>query len=250
VERLQHLSIKCVNDVVEAAEKLGKLAGRIKKPYRYFAPVKAQDSKDFPRIECVTTSVQRDNANYFGRFIEKRIAELTKQEKAQAAEKLEPAVLVIGSKPYLPQIERYLTEQNILTQSEQVELSERERALELLAISPDSNLGWRILLSTLQAKVARPIVVSAHEKATRLVDQIAPEMQTAVLIEARAFAEAQKKRVSEDAGKSVPIVKLTSHEGSKGLSAQFVYLVGLQEGTFQGMPKIHSISKFANFWLD
>ena len=63
---------------------------------------------------------------------------------------------------------------------------------------------------------------------------IPPEMKKKVLAEAKKWTEAQAKKkeepdstVQDDQG---PIIKLTSFEGAKGLSAQHVFMVGLHEG--------------------
>ena len=72
---------------------------------------------------------------------------ISEQDFKLAAEKNEPAVLVIGSNPYRRQVEEYLTETGLVTTDKKAELSDRERAFEILVQNGKSNLGWRIILA-------------------------------------------------------------------------------------------------------
>ena len=74
-----------VNDVIVSARKDRKLQGRINKPYRYYEPVKGDDSRRYPKIDLVEMSVQRANANYFGRYIEECIQGVSEQDFKVAA---------------------------------------------------------------------------------------------------------------------------------------------------------------------
>src|SRR5437660_6628034 len=67
--RCPKVVVDAVNDVILQAQKLKKLQGRILKPFKHFAPAKGEDSDKYPTISLVLTSVQRENANYMGRFI-------------------------------------------------------------------------------------------------------------------------------------------------------------------------------------
>jgi superfamily I DNA/RNA helicase len=63
--RCPEFIVGAVNDVILKARDAQKLNGRIEKPYRYYEPVKAEDSRRYPHIELIETTVQRANANYF-----------------------------------------------------------------------------------------------------------------------------------------------------------------------------------------
>ncbi len=230
--RCPQVIVEAVNDIIEAARKLKKLTGRIPKPFRYFEPVKGKDSRRFPKIEIVRASVQRGNANYFGRYLEKQIRAVSADDLKLASDKHEPAVLIIGSKPYLPQVETHLIECGLLVVPPNHDLAERERALEILNKDPQSNLGWRIILEETGNKAARPVVEAAHKNKTNLVDEIDSAIRGAVLEEAAKFAaiRAEKATNEEAPDEQTLAIKLTSYEGSKGLSAQYVFLVGLHAG--------------------
>lgn len=226
--RCPEVIVSAVNSIVENARRLNKLVGRIDKPYKFFEPAKGKDSRQFPKIDYVRTSVQRGNANYFGKYIERCIRNVSKEDFDGAAEKHEAAVLVIGSKPYLPQIREHLVACGLLDEKEEAQVSEREQALGILSSNPRSNLAWRIILSESDTKFAKPLVQTAHEKSLQLVDVIPEHVREAVLDEVRAFVEQRAKEPKEVEAKaaSKPI-KLTSYEGSKGLSAQYVFLIGV-----------------------
>ena len=246
--RCPEVIVGAVDDIIVAARKLAKLAGRIPKPFRYFEPVKGADSLRFPKIELVRASVQRNNANYLGRYVEQQIRAISEDEFTLAKEKFEPAALIIGTKPYLPQIEAHLIECGLLAAPAEDKLSERQRALEVLNNDPASNLGWRAILAESRPSVARPIVRAAHANKTRLVDEIDPAMRDAVLKEAAEFAAAsvQHAKVKDAEPDQPPAIKLTSFEGSKGLSAQYVFLVGLHAGDLPrtATPQDIEICKF------
>ncbi len=136
--------VGAVNDVLAQASALKKLQGRIAKPFRYFEPVKGADSKRFPHIDVVNVSVQRANADYMGRYIEECIRSIPKEEFTQAADKNQPAVLIIGSDPDRSQVKAHLTEVGLVTKEVDQELSNLQQAYQILNEEPESNLGWRI----------------------------------------------------------------------------------------------------------
>ena len=67
------------------------MTGRIDKPYRYYEPLKGADSREYPRIDLVKTTVQRGNANYFGRYIEEAIRSIPEAHIEEAIENLQEA---------------------------------------------------------------------------------------------------------------------------------------------------------------
>jgi len=108
--RCPEVIVGAVNDIISTARNIHRLDGRIEKPYKHFEPVKGKDSKLYPKIWLIETSVQRKNANYFGRFINEAIDKIPQSEIEEANKKGEPVVLIIGSRQYLRQIEDYVTE--------------------------------------------------------------------------------------------------------------------------------------------
>jgi ATP-dependent DNA helicase UvrD/PcrA len=156
--RCPEVIVGAVNDVIAKAQATKKLQGRIEKPFRYFEPVKGEDSRRYPKIDLVETSVQRANANYFGCYIEQCIKAIPENEIQLANEKKEPTALIIGSDPYRRQVEEYLVAAGLVSPKDKSELSEREQAFEILNQNPTSNLGWRIILADGDERTARDTV--------------------------------------------------------------------------------------------
>jgi superfamily I DNA/RNA helicase len=229
--RCPEVIVSAVNDILIQARKLDKLAGRIEKPYRHFAPAKGADSKRYPRIQLITTSVQRKNANYFGRFIDEAISEIPQEEIDEANRKGEPVVLIVGSKQYLRQVEEHLSQagRTIQGRSEHEHALTVERALELLKKNPQSNLGWRIILEVRKKGLAIAAVRDAGTK--RPLHEVIPEaFKKGILDELEKFSVPKDEKVDEEKPVKGLTIKLASFEGAKGLSAQHVFLVGLHTG--------------------
>jgi superfamily I DNA/RNA helicase len=233
--RCPEVIVGAVNDIIVKARKDNKLRGRIDKPYRFYEPVKGEDSRRYPKIEFVETSVQRGNANYFGRYIEQCVRAVSEQDVQSAAEKNEPVALVIGSNPYRRQTEEYLTEVGLLTADRAVELTNREQAFEILIQNEKSNLGWRIILAQEDEDTARDAVRATAGNGRMLLEALPDAYRAAVLAEAREWMAKRKPEDTDDtSAATVPKIKVTSFEGAKGLSAQYVFIIGMHSGE---MPK-------------
>jgi superfamily I DNA/RNA helicase len=229
--RCPEVIVGAVNDVIAKARKDKKLQGRIEKPFRYFEPVKGEDSKRFPKIGAVETTVQRGNANYFGRYIEQCIRAISPEEIELAQKKNEPAALIIGSNPYRRQVEEHLIEVGLVKVTKQEELTEIQQAYELLNGDPNSNLGWRIMFSVEDQGMGRKIVTEAADARQQLSDLIPDDYRQVKLQEAKKWIEGKPAEGdTSESAETAPAVKITSFEGSKGMSAQYVFIIGLQSG--------------------
>ena len=76
-------------------------------------------------------------------------------------------------------------------------------------------------------RVAKQAVITAAEKGIGLVDVIPVNLRDFILKEAKEFVAAAETAAEIGDG---PNVKVTSFEGCKGMSAQYVFLLGLQSG--------------------
>jgi superfamily I DNA/RNA helicase len=238
--RCPEVIVGAINDVIVHAGALEKLTGRIAKPFRYFPLVKGVDSEKYPQIDLVQTSVQSGRANYFGMYVEQLISAIPEEDFASASEKFEPCVLIIGSKPYLPQVEAHLVDAGLMEPRARDARNERSEALTLLHENPNSNLAWRILIADEGAAAARQYVRNAAEPDVPLADVLPEDRKAAWLAEAEAFAESQAAEPEAAAEDAPARVVSTSYEGSKGRSAQHVVLIGLHDGELPRQP--HAIS--------
>jgi len=225
--------VGAVNDMIAKALEIKKLGGRIDKLYQYYEPGKGEDSRRFPHIELIETTVQRDNANYFGRYIEQCIRAIPADEAQLAADSNEPVALIIGSNPYRRQVEQHLASVGLFTPSVKPEPDPKEEALKILSEDPDSNLGWRLILSCGDKAIARSLVRKAAEDGVPLKDVIDEKERDEILRQAQIWkGKAQAADTEDDDVASN--VAITLYEGSKGRSAQYVFLVGLHS---KEMPK-------------
>jgi superfamily I DNA/RNA helicase len=141
--------------------------------------------------------------------------------------------LIIGGKQYLRQIVDHLTQRgftvDIGRDRENASRPDRKAALALLREDPASNLGWRIILDLGDESLARSCVVKSTAEGLRLFDLVTDELKLRVLEEAaESVSEEDIPDPQEGTPQGEPLtIKATSFEGSKGLSAQQVFIVGL-----------------------
>lgn len=238
--RCPKVIVDAVNDVLTKADELDKLEGRIDKPYKHFPPAKGADSAKYPKIAHVETSVQRQGANYMGRYVAQAIAQIPPDEIEAAARGGYPAALVIVAQPYRDQIVSHLESAGYRVDTRRdpdVKLS-REAGLSILNVDRLSNLAWRIVLEADAPSFLRDAIVKTADCQTRLVDVLPDDYRKRVLAEADAYEPPEKLEgeAGTHAPAGVPTVKVTSFEGAKGLSAQHVYIAGLHNGELPHDP--------------
>jgi superfamily I DNA/RNA helicase len=234
--RCPKVIVDAVNDVLTKAEELGRLKGRIKKPYKHFPPAKGADSANYPKIVHVETSVQRENANYMGRYLVQAIARIPTDEIETAERGGYPAALVIVAKPYRDQIVSHLQGAGYVvdTRRESDSKLNREAGLSILKVNPLSNLGWRIVLGADAPSFFKDAIVATGDGTSRLVAVLPSEYSEAVLTDADAYEPPDE--AERPAPADALAVKVTSFEGAKGLSAQHVYIAGMHNGELPRDP--------------
>lgn len=233
--RCPKVVVDAVSDVIIKAREINKLEGRIDKPYKHFPPVKGADSTKYPKIINVETSVQRQSANYMGRYIVQAIREIPSDEIQEAAHSGYPTVLVIVAKPYRRQIISHLESEGYILYMTPEVLGEVDRDLGLSILKEDreSNLGWRIILESDKPPFLKEKVIATADCTKRLVELLPSKFCEEVLSEVELYKKDEKKSQSLKETSEVvekPLVRITSFEGAKGLSAQHVFIAGLHNG--------------------
>jgi ATP-dependent DNA helicase UvrD/PcrA len=236
--RCPEVVVGAISDIVEIARKTNSLRGRIEKPYNYFPPHKEADSKRYPTIKIVATSTQQSNANYMGKYIAEAIWQIPSEEIQESRNEGFPTVLIIGPVHYLRPVAAHLSSEgfrlDIKEDSGQRTL-ERPEALAILRANPESNLGWRIMLEVDPPRFRTKIIRQSVNEAVPLIGLLSGDYRDKILAEAKEWSKKPAVAAAAEAEDvSLPTVKLTSFEGSKGLSAQHVFVLGLQEG---GLPR-------------
>lgn len=239
--RCPKVVVDAVRDVIARAHQLKMLKGRIEKPYKHFALAKGPDSKKYPKIALIETSVQRQNANYMGRYIARVIGDIPRDEIEAAARGGYPAALVIAANPYRTQIIDHLEKAGyaVDTRRDPEGIPDRECGLDILKKDQGANLGWRIVLQGEQPSFAADIIRKTVDGARRLVDVLPDDYRDRLLAEVDAWSppeeEPDEKRETDETDET-PVVRVTTFEGAKGLSAQHVFIAGLHDGEIPRDP--------------
>jgi hypothetical protein len=172
-------------------------------------------------------------ANYFGKYIAQEIEKIPEAEIVESHDKSFPTVLVVGSVQYLRQIQAHLEDQGyaVDVKADSKPKLSREEGLKRLKANPESNLGWRIILEMDRPPCGKKVVVESVKTGAPIQTLLPEEFKASILKEAEAF-QAEPGVVSAPApemNRTKRTIKLTSFEGSKGLSAQHVLVVGVHE---------------------
>jgi len=269
--RCTKVIVEAVNKIVSIAKDIGRLDGRVDKPFKYFPPDKKEDSKKHPEIINIHCSVERKNCHYIGKFIGKEIERIPLSYIRESADLKEPTVLVIGPKQFLEGVKQEM----LLKFGRVPEKAREDRAVNLLdgyklvAKKEMSRLGWRILLHCdpcmpVEKTVKKAIsgnkdlynlissrkYISHHYEMAIIIKKILERIEltpgelraietrlglpfeeiTAMLSADPEEGYTKEQDTGRDADK--PHILCTSFEGAKGLAAQYVFIVGLNENHF------------------
>lgn len=229
--------IKNFDMLVNKASKNGLLGKRLKKRFDFFPPIKGVDSKTYPKVKLVISSIQRKTplaANYLGRYIVQEIKKITKEEIKESHEKDFPTVLIIGPSYYLesvlPILESVKLDFDFKKKSPGLEI-EIQKGLLLLKSDDKHRLGWRMVIEIDKPKDFTDLINRSILKGEELYDLIPEKYKRNVLEKVSEFEpklETEEDRPDIDRNK--PKIQLVTYEGAKGLSAQHVFILGLQDG--------------------
>ena len=238
--RCPEVIVRAVGDIVESARLQGRLTGRIDKPYKPYPPRKAADSARYPRIKVVETSVQSLRANYFGRYIAQAIDAISAEEITESYQETFPTVLIIGPGQYLRQVRAHLEANSyqcmFVPEGEAVAIN-RGVGLKILRANREANLGWRIVLDIDKPGFFIEAIRRSIAEGVPLYAIVTPDYRGRILAEAEAYQEpAEIAPAGIEVDPTRPTIQLASFEGSKGLSAQHVFVVGLHEGDLPRQP--------------
>ncbi|MBC7362512.1 MAG: ATP-dependent helicase [Candidatus Aminicenantes bacterium] len=269
--RCPEVIVKAVNRIIEITKELGCLKGRIDKKFQYFPPDKREDSERNPEIINVHCSVENTRCHYAGKYILNEIISMPEEYRKDAVTRGEPAALIIGPAQFLKQVISHFrcVSKNILQMGWSFEeKKEPEGGVELidgykiLMRNPDSNLGWRIILGNKYKRNYSYIIREAISKRKNIKDEIDKGIRSETkdiinmlnkIGKGNDINEDDENFISQMLGLSVEQIKnklkvdseenididtkkprifCTTFEGSKGLAAQYVFILGFNEGHF------------------
>ena len=265
--RCPQVIVDAVHDITNKAKTISKLQERIEKRYLCFLPDKEVDSLAHPKIIHASCSTHTKSAPYISKFIEREIAKIPQAETDLAREKDYPCVLIAGPSHYTKQVYEYLKTRftNIdypEAQNKDIEILE---GYKILMHDQSANLGWRIILECSRLRQKADIIKATRESKQRLADalddsfknehleivallvkiragEVITETETNVIIGKCGQAIDQVKKFlnidpeDENQGDKVEdtsvSIKMTTINGSKGMSANYVFLIGMNNGEF------------------
>jgi superfamily I DNA/RNA helicase len=269
--RCTSVIVDAVNDLLAAAVAGGYLEGRLDKTFRCYLPDKGQDSDANPKIVHVKCSTA--NQPYAGRYIAQQVARIPPEDIAVSREKGYPTALVVGPNPFLRRAYDAVKEQfpqARMKTSTAVEIDALD-GYRRIASDARSRLGWRIVMACCPFTGHRDALKQALDANTDLIDHLPdsyvghhsalaglvaivlagdelPDEDARRLVAATersieaitAFlltSEAEDEEDSDGGEEQTPDILFTSLVGSKGLSAEHVFIVGLNNGHLPRDPE-------------
>lgn len=270
--RCTKVIVDAVKSTVVIAKQNGYLEGRLEKPFKYYPPDKHVDSELHPKIINVNCTVERKDCHYIGKYITSEISRIPLSYIRDSKRKHEPAALIIGPKHFLDGVrvelkKRFSYFADEISNVEEINILD---GYKMLIKTPRSRLGWRIIMHCDPCEKSDGVIKKAISdqkdicdlilsrkyaaKHTRLYgiinkiircDRLTGAEQTLIEGALRLSIEHIKnvlinnpeeglKTIEEinDKDTDRPDILCTSFEGSKGLAAQFVFIVGVNEKHF------------------
>lgn len=235
--RCPSVVVNATNDIITEANNRGLLGARIQKPYDPYP--RDVDSK-YPAIKLVQATVQVPSSNLFGKYILDTISNISVEEIEESREKGFPTVLIIGTKPYSVQVKDFLeangcvVETKVTPEEKMEDPFTRDDGLKILFHDERSNLGWRILVEIDKPDGWERWVAETITSGGGLYQLLEDSYRAAILTELKTWRPKEVEEVpsAEKAHVERPTIRMTSFEGAKGMSAQHVFVLGLEDGKF------------------
>ena len=281
--RCTQVIVDAINDITNRANAMGKLQNRAKKKYLCFLPKKKEDSNKHPQIVHVNCTVQNKKCPYVAKFIEREINKISQKEIDEAFRKNYPCVLIIGPSHYTKQVYNYLKMRftNIDYHKGKKEFITPFDGYKILLADKESNLGWRVILEYSNNNLKDKIVKETHDrkrKITNLLCNSFKKVHLAIITilekikrdeplstkEVREIKEKcnlsvkqvrkllekedeDEQEVDETCQDKNVSIKITTINGSKGLEANYVFLIGMNNGNLPRNPRNPTDNEICQF---
>lgn len=272
--RCTEVVVEAVNQLVHEGQRRGGLMGRIDRTFLCYLPEKAEDSEAHPVLIHAACTVESSKAPYMRRYVAEQIAAIPPDDIAVSREKGHATALVIGPKHWVEPIYEFLLDGFAdvrLQVSEDVNMNLLD-GYRLLARNREARLGWRVLLHLDPCEGLHDILRAAHEEGAELADlvpegyrqrhlalaaivakllddeELTEEEEGAIVAALDMPLERAREELAvdrtepddldrEDSGDGDgPSVICTTLVGAKGLSAEHVFIVGMNNGVFPKDP--------------
>ena len=266
--RCPKVIVNAVKDIIENAQSHNHLKDRIKKEYTAFEPSTQELNKNYPKLLVYNMASIDATATFLNHYIELIITSDLNWNNNNN----EPLILIIGSKLYYNYLMKHLSEISKYIEPRSKEENEDlkiSKGYELLMKDNESNLGWRIVLNNdkLRGHPSNKEIIKESLNGKNLVD-ILPAVYKAKHLELLALLSNKnmsleendklkskiKKKLnnelsdeiishfidinistSENSNISYP-VQFVTYQGAKGLAADYVFIVGVNDGVIPSNP--------------
>lgn len=268
--RCPQVVVQAFHDIVNSATDRGLLTQRIEKQFTCYLPDKGEVSERNPNLIHAACTVERSNAPYMGRYITTQINSISDPTVESSYESSHPTVLVIGPSPFLDSVYEVLA-----NEFSQVELKKGDGfgldpidAYGRLLEDESSNVGWRILTLVRPFDGINSHVRAALESEEDLVSHLPGDYREHHLYICHLMREHDVEELTNDQQQTIedaldesvdeayralgltdiengevnglntnlPRIVCTSMAGAKGMSAAYVFLVGMVDGHFPRDP--------------
>jgi superfamily I DNA/RNA helicase len=266
--RCTEVVVAAVNAVIAKATGIGALQRRLVKQFRCYLPDKKSESDANPNIIHVDCSTA--NTDYAGLYIAQQIAQIPAGDIERSRSSGYPTVLVIGPNPFLKRAFDVVQMQfphTRMKKSDQPAIDVLD-GYRRIATNERSRLGWSIVIECCPFDGWQETLKVALETSTDLYDHLPDNYRDEHLGNARLAAELietgtlssgyEAKLCTAAGGRSIddvraflkvddpdalddapadddeeqPDILFTSLVGSKGLSAEHVFIVGMNNKHF------------------
>jgi len=259
--RCTSVLVEATNRVVARAKTSGLLLDRLDKPYTCFLPKKRELSAAYPKIIHANCSTEKGNAPYMCKYVASEIAKIDPAlfESNQAVG--DPTVIIIGPGHLAQRVADYLqatgrTDFQFLKSAE-MDVHPLD-GYTRVSKADASRLGWRIILHSHPIKGWQKMVAATAGGVVELVSvlpaaYVTEHLQIARLVgrvlENDALTSDEKKLLSRALDMTIadvmeilcpspkdpavsPNILITTLTGAKGLQADFVFVLGINERSF------------------
>lgn len=238
--RCTSVLVRATNDFISNARKKGLLKQRIKKDFSCYWPDRFLDSKKYQNIFLGKCSVY----SIVFKHINEKILSIIKEEKIEPSEKDEPEFLIVGPPRrahFLQKVNESLEkdkriDKNIFEieyKKEPDKFSIKE-GYEFIREDSNSNIGWRIVMykDPVDPSLTKDKeIIRKSFNGKSIIDLLPKKYINKHKKRVENISLTETEEAENTSGKKIKI-KLTTYLGAKGLSANHVFILGLEDGIF------------------
>jgi superfamily I DNA/RNA helicase len=253
--RCPSILIRATNSFIFNAKRRGLLNNRIKKEFKCYWPDKFVDSKKYPLIFLGKFSTN----SVVSKFIKEKIMSIIKDEGIQPSDKKEAEFLILGPPRmphYLKNVYTSLVEDSRFDQdifeiehkrdSKRLSISE---GYEFIRKDVESNLGWRIVIlkNPLDSSLKKDKEIINKSLEGKSIIDLLPEEYVKKHKEKIKELPSEETKDSQDSLTKKIKIKLITYLGAKGLSANHVFVLGLENKILPKNPDNISDDEICQF---